>query len=75
MPAMVERWGTSGVGQWTWYRSMRSVPSRARLPRAAAATRSRVGQVGATLEASTTDSRAAGSARARPSSRSDSPPP
>ena len=75
MPAMVERWATSGLGQWTWYRSRWPVPSRARLPRAAAATRSLVGQVGVTLEASTTESLAPGSARARPSSRSDSPPP
>jgi len=72
MTAVVERWATSGLGQWTWYRSRRSVPSRARLP-LAAATRSLVGQVGVTLEASTTESRAAGSARARPRRRSESP--
>ena len=75
MPAMVERWATDGLGQWTWYRSRWPVPSRARLPLAAAATRSRVGQVGVTLDASTTDSLAPGPARARPSSRSDSPSP
>ncbi len=73
MPAMVELCGTSGFGQWTWYRSRWSVPSRARLAWAAALTRSLVGQLGVTLLASTTDSRASGAARMRPSTRSDSP--
>ena len=63
MPSICSAIGTTGFGQWIWYRSITSTPSRSALLRPCFSTSTRVGAIGSTLVARNASLRRPPSAR------------